>query len=183
MQHDADAPNTQSNPVESSRCLGTCGCANPCRCTEVAHRLVSPFKITLALGLATMVGSFMILKPDPQGALANPTALSGRIPTSHLRDIVMSSGAVPDANLPASPDGWRSLGSLESDGLLIAIETRTDSRGAVAIAYTVSDRTGTVLATRVPIEELQSQFPRLDWDSLTAASPGRLMLADDPAPH
>lgn len=182
MHDDAD-PQPTNPTAEFDRCSDACACHGPDDCAEAHRRFVSPFKVTLALGLVTIVGSFMAFKPDPQGALANPASLNTRIPPSHLRDIVMNSGAVPDAAPPVAPDGWRSLGSLESDGLLITIETRTDARGGQTVAYTVSDRTGSVLATRAPIEELQSSFPRLDWDSLTAAGPGRLMLADDPAPH
>jgi hypothetical protein len=150
-------------------------------------RFVSPFKVTLALGLATLVGSFMVFKPDPQGVLAGDAASIRSIPAEQLRQIVLESGAVnPSRRLlhetpaGADPEAWRSIGTLESEGLLIRIEARESRFGEPIIAYTAIDRTGSHLATRNTIDELRSQFPALDWDSLTASGPGRLMLADDP---
>lgn len=150
-------------------------------------RFVSPYKVTLALGLATLVGSFMVFKPDPQGVLAGDAESIRTIPVEQLRQIVLESGAVSpsqriasDSPSGAGPDAWRSIGTLESEGLLIRIEARESRFGESVIAYTAIDRTGSHLATRVTMEDLQSLFPKLDWDSLTASGPGRLMLADDP---
>ncbi len=162
---------------------GTCCGGAACRCGEGSARFISPFKVTMALGLATLVGSFMVLKPEPQGVLAGDTTRLTQITPEQLRQIGRGSGTLQAAQTATGPmqtDVWRSLGTLESDGLLIRIETRENRLGEAILAYTAIDRTGNELATRVTIEDLRSQFPRLDWDSLTAATPGRLMMASDP---
>lgn len=145
-------------------------------------RFISPFKVTMAFGLATLVGSFMVFKPAPQGVLASDATRLTQIAPEELRQIGLGAGIAQPAGAATGglqADDWRSLGTLESDGLLIRIETRQNRFGESLLAYTAIDRTGTELATRVTIEDLRSQFPKLDWDSLTAATPGRLMLADD----
>ncbi|MBX3359898.1 MAG: hypothetical protein KF705_00440 [Phycisphaeraceae bacterium] len=198
-QHDETIEGTIQTDAPPS-CADECGCpththphapthtpTHTSSSTPARGRFVSPFKVTLALGLATLVGSVMVFKPDPQGVLAGDAASIRTIPAEQLRQIVLESGAVKPTQRVASEsptgagsDSWRSIGTLESEGLLIRIEARENRFGEPVIAYTAIDRTGTHLATRVTIEDLKSLFPKLDWDSLTASGPGRLMLADDP---
>lgn len=161
---------------------GTCCGGAACLSGGTSARFISPFKVTMALGLATLVGSFMVLKPEPQGVLASDTTRLTQITPEQLRQIGRGAGTLQAAQTATGQmqtDEWRSLGTLESDGMLIRIETRENRLGEAILAYTAIDRTGNELATRVTIEDLRSQFPRLDWDSLTAATPGRLMIASD----
>lgn len=164
--------------VRSGACCGGAGCGSG----GGSGRFISPFKVTMALGLATLVGSFMVFKPEPQGVVASDATRLTQITPEQLRQIGRGASALQAAQTATGPmqaDEWRSLGTLESDGLLIRIETRENRLGEAILAYTAIDRTGNELATRVTIEDLRSQFPRLDWDSLTAATPGRLMMASD----
>lgn len=181
-----DQPHTQEMNQRTGEAgsIGDCPCVGDggCVCAQSSpRRFVSPFKVTLALGLAALVGSFSLLKPEPQGVLAGDTAPATRIAPEELRHIVLGQTGAQDASEPgiARADEWRLMGTLESDGLLIRIETRENAFGEPILAYTAIDRTGVELASRVTIEDLRSEFPRLDWDSLTAAGSGRLMLADD----
>lgn len=148
---------------------------------------LSPTKCALALALVGTVGSFMMLKPDPAGVRAGDLAES-KVPEDQLRAVVLR-GMQQDADDQAAargptrpdaqPNDWRSIGTLVGSELSVLIEAQDTS-----FVYTVTNASGSVLATRVTREELQSLLPHLDVDSLTASPEyPRLMLADDRNEH
>ena len=140
----------------------------------------------MALALVGVVGSFAMLKPDPEGVRAGDIEQSARsqhgrgsaaVPLDQLRDHLMNGSASRPKDDPecAPSEAWMALGSLEGGELTVLIEARDTS-----FVYTVSGPDGQPILTRVTREELQSMLPHLDVDSLTATPHlPRLMLADD----
>lgn len=181
---------TGAGPCRRGGCTLSCPCTEggPCLCAASRDRMrLSPTKCALALALVGTVGSFMMLKPDPAGVRAGDLAAS-RVPEDQLRAVVLG-GMLQDADDQAAarglsrpdapPSDWRSIGTLEGNNLSVLIEAHDTS-----FVYTVTDTSGSVLATRATREELQSLLPHLDVDSLTASPEHpRLMLADDRSDH
>lgn len=187
--------NTPASPCRRGGCTLACPCTEggPCLCAASRDRTrLSATKCALALALVGTVGSFMMLKPDPAGVRAGDLVES-RVPEDQLRAVVLGSmqratdeevapqgPALHEAPQSGAEQGqWRSIGTLVGSELSVQIEAWDTS-----FVYTVTDASGSVLATRVTREELQSLLPHLDVDSLTASPElPRLMLADDRSDH
>ncbi len=167
-------------------CTLACPCTEggPCLCAASRDRIrLSASKCALALALVGAVGSFMMLKPDPTGVRAGDLTQS-RVPQDELRAVVLGSvrrDGSDRTGLTDSPEAavplnrWQSVGTLVGSDLSVLIEAHDTE-----FVYTVTDVSGSVLASRATREELQSLLPHLDVDSLTASPEHpRLMLADD----
>lgn len=171
----------QSGCTRAERCRASIDCpctqGGPCLCaaSKDGMRLSVP-KCALALLLVGAVGSFVMLKPDPNGVRAGDLTTS-QVPEDQLRAVVLKQHEQTNQPTPSprTQGSWLPLGSLVGQNLSILIEARDTD-----FAYTVTDSGGNTLATRATREELQSLLPQLDIDSLTASpSQPRLMLADD----
>ncbi len=183
----AGAPGEPEGPCQRPAGL-RCPCTEggPCLCAASGGRArPSVIKCAMALALVGVVGSFAMLKPDPEGVRASDLSWTpaSEARLQELRAHVLREHPVDEGagalSAPGSGTEWRAVGSLVGSDVTVLIEAQDTS-----FVYTVKDPEGRVLATRLTREELQSLLPHLDVDSLTASPEHpRLMLADDPGDH